>query len=152
MAKPIEEVSIQEFQAKSDSADEVSQLLTIERSLRSLSSIVQSLESSGLLKMLTAFVEHYEDALRVIVDQTTKESASNALHNLLLGYDLLSRLDNQRLSSLASSVSDAMDSMDKFKAEPPLGIMALMRAVKEPDVSAGMRAMLKILGSLAKTP
>lgn len=150
MAKAIDELSLVRESAENDMTESgLSQLRSIESSIRTLTSLLDSLESSGLLRIASAFMEHYDDTLKVVVDQASKKGTANALHNLLLGYTLLSNLDNERLSALTGEISETLNSMDKFRSDPPLGLYALMRIMKDPDVSAGVRAMLKILASLA---
>lgn len=150
MAKPINELSLGHEEVENIIGQSgVSQLQSIESSLTTVSNILESLESSGLLRIASAFLEHYEDALKVVVDQLSKKDSANAIHNLLLGYTLLSSLDYNMLSKLTGEITETSHSLDKFKTEPPLGLFALMRTLKDPDVNASVRAMLKILASLA---
>ncbi len=151
MSKKIETFAIEKLEEK-ESPDIIPGLSDLSRALEQLNSLLQAAEKSGLFKMLSAFLEHYDDALSIIVKQISTKETSRVLNNALVTYSVLSSIDTGKVMQVAGDVSEVMNSMGKLKEEPPLGMMSMFRLMKDPDVSAGIRAMFKILGSLAKSP
>ncbi len=121
-----------------------------ENAMASLARLTGAMESSGLLTMLSAFLEHYEDTLKIVVDQVSTERTSQFINNLLTIYTLLSSIDQRRLLSIINSISNALNDADKFRTQESLGLLSMLRLLKDPDVSAGLRAAFDILGSISR--
>ncbi len=122
----------------------------LENTVNSIIRVTDALQTSGLLPMVTSLLEHYEDTMRIIVDQVSTEKTSQFINNLLTIYTLLSSIDQKRLLSIINSISETINSVDKFRSQESLGLLALLRLMKDPDVSAGLRAAFDLVGSLSR--
>lgn len=149
MAEPITAI-----QKKSD----VEQISVVDRfdpqkfegAVNSFVRFTDALDSSGLLPMVTSFLEHYDETLKIIVEQVSTEKTSQFFNNLLTIYTLLSSIDQKRLLSIINSVSETINSVDKFRSQDSLGLLAMLRLMKDPDVSAGLRAAFEMIGGLSR--
>ncbi len=122
----------------------------LESTVSSIIRVTDALQSSGLLPMVTSLLEHYEDTMKIIVDQVSTEKTSQFINNLLTIYTLLSSIDQKRLLSIIKSISDTINSVEKFRSQESLGLLALLRLMKDPDVSAGLRAAFDMIGGLSR--
>lgn len=122
----------------------------LENTVNSIMRVTDALQSSGLLKVITALLEHYDDTVRIMVDQLSTEKTSQFINNLLTIYTLLSSIDQKRLLFIIENVSETINSADKFKSQETLGLFSLLRLMKDPDVSAGLRAAFNVLGGLSR--
>lgn len=139
--KEVEEEKIEEIEPFAD---------RMETSLASIVKFTDAMNSSGLLPMLTSLIEHYDDTLKIIVEQISTEKTSQFINNLLTIYTLLSSIDQRRLLSIINSVSETINSVEKFRSQETLGLLSMLRMLRNPDVSAGLRATLEILGGLSR--
>lgn len=121
-----------------------------ESAIEAFSRFNLALESSGILPMLSSLLEHYNEVLKIFVEQVSTQQTSQFINNLLTIYTLLSSIDQRKLLSIMNNISQTINAADKFKEQDSLGLLSMLRLLRDPDVSAGMRAAFDIIGGLSR--
>lgn len=108
--------------------------------------LLQSLHQRGILEALAALFQKGDDVLGIAMDTLAQPAYSNGAKNALVLAQTLSALDEE---TLATSQRMVVGGVQRFaNAQPPakpFGVFDLMRALKDPDVSAGLAATLGLL-------
>lgn len=108
--------------------------------------LLQSLHQRGILEALAALFQKGDDVLGIAMDTLAQPAYSNGAKNALVLAQTLSALDEE---TLATSQRMVVGGVQGFaNAQPPakpLGVFDLLRALKDPDVSAGLAATLGLL-------
>lgn len=105
--------------------------------------LIEALYGAGILQAGTALLEQGEDILQVVVSQAAKPEYAGGLKN---GLKLL-----QVLGSDLTPLFGVMDAVSHTSDQKPpelTGIMSMMRALRDPDVLAGMGYMLGMLKAI----
>ena len=135
-----EEVKIHDIQ----NVDEVT------KALEELMDALGKLKESGLLDMAKVIVEKYEDLMTFLAQDRRLfhlMAAGEGLLNSLEDVDAIKlKLTTQELGGCALS---ALTSEELEKARP-VGLSGLLRALRDPDVMAGLGLMIAILKAMGK--
>jgi uncharacterized protein YjgD (DUF1641 family) len=108
--------------------------------------LLQSLHQRGILEALAAFFQKGDDVLAIAMDTLAQPAYSNGAKNALLLAQTLSALDEETLAASQRMVANGVRGF--AHAQPPakpFGVFDLLRALKDPDVSAGLAATLGLL-------
>lgn len=143
MAKQIEKISLEPVSDKQDNmVGLLNDLMNMDKELAAILSILRKVSESGLLEAMTAMLERNGEVMSVVFNELSQKENSNFVRNLLTIYTLLSRVDPERLGRFMKNLSRSINAADSFSTEKPLGLMAIGREMKNPDVSAGLRVLL----------
>jgi len=129
---------------KSQNIDEVT------KALEELMDVLGKLKESGLLDMLKSVVDKYEDLMTFLAHDrrlfhlmAVAEGALNSME----GVDAIRlKLATQRLAECGL---DALTSEEVERAQP-MGLTDLLRALRDPDVMAGLGLVISMLKALGK--
>jgi len=137
-----------------ENADPMAEILnSVARNAEALNQIMQLLEAvskSGLLDLIRALLERYNEALGIITEEASKERNVRAIRNLLSLYTFVSRANPEALTSFMANLADQINRADSLKKERPLGLFSLSGELKDPDVSAGIRILLNAAKGFTK--
>lgn len=135
--EPIEELLLQASQLNLDEYMEA-----IGETLK----LLKNLKDSGLLSLISGFVAHYRESTDVVVEQLSKEKNYKAVRNVLTIYTLLSNVEPDKLRGIAEKgARELMDSTEPSATNGPLGVLQLLRLMKDPETSSGIRVMMSLL-------
>ncbi|PYB68704.1 hypothetical protein DMB44_02155 [Thermoplasma sp. Kam2015] len=140
MAKKIEEIDIQRMTDGSE----------IEEWLEDVGDLIKSLKTSGILDMMRALSEKRNDIIAILSKQASEERNRRFITNLLLIYSLLSSLDPSILETVTRGISYAINHSHEQRDRGSLSLIKINSMIKDPDVAAGLRTVLSIIGSLGK--
>ena len=143
MAKQIEKISLEPVSDKQDNmVGLLNDLMNMDKELAAILAILKKVSESGLLEAMAAMLERNGEVMSVVFNELSQKENSNFVRNLLTIYNLLSRVDPERLGRFMKNLSRSINAADSFSNEKPLGLMAIGREMKNPDVSAGLRVLL----------
>lgn len=143
MAKQIEKIILEPLGEKQDNmVGLLNDLMSMDKELAAILSILKKVSESGLLEGITAMLERNGEVMSVIFNELSQKENSNFVRNLLTIYTLLSRVDPEKLGRFMKNLSRSINGVDSFSKGKPLGLMAIGREMKNPDVSAGLRVLL----------
>jgi len=140
LAKKIEEIDTQRMAGGSEN----------EEWLEDVSDLIKSLKTSGILDMIKAFSEKRNDIIAILSKQASEERNRRFITNVLLIYSLLSSLDPSILETVTRGISDAINHSYEQRDRGSLSLIKINSMIKDPDVAAGLRTVLSIIGSLGK--
>ena len=153
MAKPITEIKHASQEEPADNLILQASRLNFGEYLDSIEEflkLLKSLKDSGLLSMISAFSEHYRDSTDVVVEQLANEKNYRVVRNILTLYTLLSNIDPDHLRSIAENAGKELTaSRTSESIREPLGALQLLRLLKDPETSAGVRVMFSLLKAFA---
>ncbi|HEY7341645.1 MAG TPA: DUF1641 domain-containing protein [Ktedonobacterales bacterium] len=108
--------------------------------------LLQSLHQRGILEALAALFQKGDDVLGIAMDTLAQPAYSNGAKNALMLAQTLSALDEETLATSQRMVVSGVHGFANAKPPAkPLGVFDLLRALKDPDVSAGLAATLGLL-------
>lgn len=112
--------------------------------------LLQSLHERGVLEALVALVQHGDDVLGTVMETLAQGSGDNGYtrgaKNAITLAQGFGALDEATVATTQRMVTGGLRAF--ASAEPPtkpLGVFDLLRALKDPDVSAGLSAVLALL-------
>lgn len=108
--------------------------------------LLQSLHERGVLEALTALAQQGDAALGVAMDTLSQPAYGQGARNALTLAQSLGALDAPTMEQTQRMVTSGLRAF--AAAQPPakpLGIFDLLRALKDPDVSAGLAAIIALL-------
>jgi uncharacterized protein YjgD (DUF1641 family) len=107
--------------------------------------LLQAMHDRGVLELLVAVFERGDRVLQKLVDLAAQPGTTQALKNLAVAMEMWSRLDSEDIQKLGHGVSAGFAHAAEGASPKPLSIFELMRELKDPDVSAAVRAVLAFL-------
>jgi uncharacterized protein YjgD (DUF1641 family) len=108
--------------------------------------LLQSLHQRGILEALAALFQKGDDVLGIAMDTLAQPASSNGAKNALILAQTLSSLDEETLARSQRMVANGVRGFAHAQSPAkPLGVFDLLRALKDPDVSAGLSAILGML-------
>ncbi len=108
--------------------------------------LLEALHERGVLDAMVAFFQRGDDVLRLVVDRLDQPAYSDGIRNALTLTQSLAAFDQETLATTQRMVTGGIRAF--ASAQPPakpLGVFDLLRALKDPDVSAGLTAALALL-------
>jgi len=108
--------------------------------------LLQSLHQHGILEAFVALFQKGDDVLGIAMDTLAQPAYSQGVKNALTLAQTFSSFEEQ---TLARAQQMAVGGIQAFaSAKPPakpFGVFDLLRALKDPDISAGLAAVLGLL-------
>lgn len=121
----------------------------IEETLR----LLQGLHERGLLAMLIGAIEQLDQVTEVVVTLLNRPEYVHSLQNGLALLSLLGRLDPHALTALAEAANGAAQAAAaQLEEEHTLGVIGLMRLLRQPEVNRGLQLLLGIVQELGTVP
>ena len=108
--------------------------------------LLQSLHERGVLEALTALFQQGNEVLGVAMETLAQPAYGQGARNALTIAQSFAAVDEETMATSQRMVRGGLRGF--AKAQPPakpLGVFDLLRALKDPDVSAGVAATLALL-------
>ena len=151
MAKMIEEIETNVQEESLDGTLDLATLLAKHgEEIDSFLDLVKSASESGIFTLLKALFENKGEAMTQISDEISKPQNTRFVRNLLTVYTLLSNIDPDTVRKFMLNLASAVDKSSSLKDEGPMGLMALNRNMKDPDVSVGFRVLFEVAKGFTK--
>lgn len=109
--------------------------------------LLRALHQQGILEALAALAQHGDDALGIVMELLTRDgSYVSGAKNAMVLAKTLATLDDTSVDATQRMLSSGLRAF--ASAKPPArsyGLLRLGQALKDPDVSAGLEAILALL-------
>ncbi|MBX6394708.1 MAG: DUF1641 domain-containing protein, partial [Alicyclobacillaceae bacterium] len=159
MAKPIRTMVKREYSPEEERRREVEQLMHTaaehKEALEEALEVVALLHEKGILRVLKGVLAAGEELLEILVEQINAGSGKRVLKNMVQVGQWLSSAEFSAMAETARAVSEgvrqAAGTVSSEGRRP--GLLDLMKAVRDPDVVAGLLLLLqaaKVVGSSAR--
>jgi uncharacterized protein YjgD (DUF1641 family) len=112
--------------------------------------VIRGLHERGLLELTAAILEQGDEVLRIVVEQLSQPGAVKTLQNVVALAEQLGKLDLQKVGTLVEGATRGMEEATAAISDKPLGMFGLLRALSDPDISAGLQALLGALKGLGR--
>ncbi len=151
MAKMIEEIETKVQEESLDGTLDIPTLLAKHgEEIDAFLDLVKSASESGIFTLLKSLFENKGEAMTQLSDEITKPQNTRFVRNLLTIYTLLSNIDPDTVRKFMLNLAGAVDKSSSLKDEGPMGLMALNRNMKDPDVSVGFRVLFEVAKGFTK--
>lgn len=150
MAKPIQmikKVELSEEEKKEQSLESLlSEVAENKDSLLDTLYLLQELHNSGILEAINSLVKAKEEVAKIAVGQMTREPVTNIINNAMAAGGALTELDPEMTKKLMGSVSKGLEKAEQgLKSNSKVGILDLMKALKDPDLNRAIGFGLNLL-------
>ncbi|GGJ97778.1 hypothetical protein GCM10007063_20150 [Lentibacillus kapialis] len=112
--------------------------------------LLESLNQSGILDMVNAFVKHREDALDNIMRELNKPEYSGILENLTNLLLLLGAMNLDDLQAFAGRLNDGVKEAAASGASEKTSYMDLIKALRDPEINRSITMLLQFLRGMGK--
>jgi uncharacterized protein YjgD (DUF1641 family) len=119
--------------------------------------LLQAMHDRGALELVAAIFQRGDRVLNILVDILAQPGATNALKNVIAVAEAFGQVDAESILKYGKGVSAGLANASKFAhaaesaASKPLGIVELVKQLKDPDVSAAVRVGLAFLKGFGQT-
>lgn len=127
------------------------ELAEISEALKNTLSIMKELNDIGILEAAQSMLKAKEEITKILLAQVTREPVTNAINNLMGAAGALSEIDPATTTKLMKSFSEGMESAEEYLHHPKkIGVMDLMRVLKDPDVNRAVGFGIHFLKGLGQ--
>ncbi|WP_010530351.1 DUF1641 domain-containing protein [Lentibacillus jeotgali] len=112
--------------------------------------LLESLNQSGTLDMVNAFVKHREDALEHVMRELNKPQYSKILENLTNLVLLLGDMNMEDLQSFAGRLNHGVKEAAASEAPEKTSYMDLIKALKDPEINRSITMLLQFLRGMGR--
>lgn len=122
-----------------------------ETSARSeLEALLETLHSSGALRVLRGVFGAGPQLLEVALSQLETAGGKNALGNVAVAITSLTKLDADRVHALVEALNEAVRAAAASVQRPPPGLMGLFAMLMREDTRRGLHALVVMLSALGR--
>ncbi|TRM12213.1 DUF1641 domain-containing protein [Lentibacillus cibarius] len=112
--------------------------------------LLESLNQSETLDMLTALVKHREDALANVMRELNKPEYAAPVENVTKLFQIAVKLDVDEMRYVADRMNHAVKEATASEATGKTSYMDLLKALKDPEINRSITMMLQFLRGMGK--
>ncbi|TMN23402.1 DUF1641 domain-containing protein [Lentibacillus cibarius] len=112
--------------------------------------LLESLNQSETLDMLTALVKHREDALANVMRELNKPEYAAPVENITKLFQIAGKLDVDETRYVADRMNHAVKEAAASEATGKTSYMDLLKALKDPEINRSITMMLQFLRGMGK--
>ncbi len=112
--------------------------------------LLESLNQSETLDMLTALVKHREDALANVMRELNKPEYAAPVENITKLFQIAGKLDVDETRYVADRINHAVKEAAASEATGKTSYMDLLKALKDPEINRSITMMLQFLRGMGK--
>ncbi|HLS08076.1 DUF1641 domain-containing protein [Lentibacillus sp.] len=112
--------------------------------------LLETLNQSGTLDTLNAFVKHREDALENIVKEVNKPQYTAILENLPRLIMLIGELNVTGMEQFAGKLNHGVKEAAVSKVSEKTSYLDLIKALKDPEINRSITMLLQFLRGMGK--
>jgi uncharacterized protein YjgD (DUF1641 family) len=120
-------------------------LAATDESVRELLELVRLLDERGLLRFASDLLREEDRVVAVLSDRVPPDGVRRAMRNLEVLVKTFRDIDPKTLDALARGVPGALEAARRAQGDEPLGILAILRVLRDPEVNRGVRMVLGFL-------
>lgn len=112
--------------------------------------LLNTLNQSGTLDTVNAFVKHREDALENVMRELYKPQYAGVLENLTNLILLLGDMDMAELQTFTDRLNHGVKEAAASEASEKTSYMGLIKALKDPEINRSITMLLQFLRGMGK--
>jgi len=122
-----------------------------EESLNEIIKLLKNLQNKNAIKFLNSFLEKSDEILDAFLSWINRPENTNIVQNLLLVVGFSKNVEFEKfkkiLKALAYGINKGYEEIEK---ENKIGVVGLLRALRDPDINRSIRLILSILKSMGE--
>ncbi|WP_232697322.1 DUF1641 domain-containing protein [Brevibacillus daliensis] len=120
-------------------------------SLRKTMELIEELHESGLLEILQAMVKSKDKMTGIAVEQLLRPNVVTSINNVMALTGVLGNMEPQMTQKMVASVSKGLKKAGEgLEKDERVGIIDLMRALKDPDVNRSVAFGINLLKGMGE--
>ncbi|PZG31935.1 hypothetical protein C2D64_12365 [Listeria ivanovii] len=113
---------------------------------------VKLLQESGALEALNSAIKARGDITKTFLNEWRKEQVTNAINNMMISSKLLTDTKPEQTEQMLTNLKNAAEKAEESaKKEEIMGMLAMMKALKDPDVNRALRYGMTFLKEIGQT-
>lgn len=113
---------------------------------------VKLLQESGALEALNSAIKARGDITKTFLNEWRKEPMTNAINNMMISSKLLTDAKPEQTEQMIANLKNAArQAEESAKREEIMGMLAMMKALKDPDVNRALRYGITFLKEIGQT-
>ncbi|AIS63724.1 DUF1641 domain-containing protein [Listeria ivanovii] len=113
---------------------------------------VKLLQESGALEALNSAIKARGDITKTFLNEWRKEQVTNAINNVMISSKLLTDTKPEQTEQMLTNLKNAAEKAEESaKKEEIMGMLAMMKALKDPDVNRALRYGMTFLKEIGQT-
>jgi uncharacterized protein YjgD (DUF1641 family) len=136
--------------AESTLADLAGELEASRESIREMLELIRLLDERGLLRFSTDLLREEDRVLEVVASRFPPAEVRRAVRNLEVLVQTLRDVDPSTLQALARGIPAGLDEARRAEPDRTIGILAILSALKDPEVNRGVRMILGFLKGVGR--
>ncbi|MCT6924157.1 DUF1641 domain-containing protein [Metasolibacillus sp.] len=145
-----EELTTEQLQAQK--LEDLKQLVANnEDAVKQIFTILTELNDIGALEAASKLIEAKEEVAHIALGQLTRKPITNIMNNLMGVAGALSDMDPATTAKLIDALNSGLDEGNKaVEADEKIGVLQLMKQLKDPDVNRAVNFGVHFLKGLGK--
>ena len=153
MASPITTLKKREWseeEKKHQSLNKLTDSLTEnEEALQKTMAVVRELHDSGILEAAQSMLKAKESIAEVALGQVGRKEMTSLINNAMAAAGVLTAIDPEQTKKLLAGVAIGLEDA-KEKSNQKVGVMNLVKALKDPDINRAVNFGLHFLKGIGK--
>ncbi|EAD1385514.1 DUF1641 domain-containing protein [Listeria monocytogenes] len=113
---------------------------------------VKLLQESGALEALNSAIKARGDITKTFLNEWRKEPMTNAINNMMISSKLLIDTKPEQTEEMIANMKNAAKKAEESaKKEEIMGMLAMMKALKDPDINRALRYGITFLKEVGQT-
>lgn len=113
---------------------------------------VKLLQESGALEALNSAIKARGDITKTFLNEWRKEQVTNAINNVMISSKLLTDTKPEQTEQMLTNLKNAAEKAEESaKKEEIMGMLAMMKALKDPDINRALRYGMTFLKEIGQT-
>lgn len=150
MAKKIEQIEKEVPNKVEENREAINQILEQvadnQRSLSVFLEIIEELHQAGVLDMIKGLLKTRDKVGALAIQQINQPGAHRMIKNGMGAVQALSQIDPDHLARMTNGVTSGLrKANDEDREKAPLSVWGMLKMMRDPDVNASMRTMLRFM-------
>lgn len=113
---------------------------------------VKLLQESGALEALNSAIKARGDITKTFLNEWRKEQVTNAINNMMISSKFLTDTKPEQTEQMLTNLKNAAEKAEESaKKEEIMGMLAMMKALKDPDINRALRYGMTFLKEIGQT-
>ncbi|WP_042471389.1 DUF1641 domain-containing protein [Bacillus ndiopicus] len=148
----IKKEQLTEEQLQAQKLEDLKRLVTDnEEAVTQIFTILTELNDIGALEAASKLIEAKEEIAHITLGQLTRKPVTNIINNLMGVAGALSDMDPATTTKLIDALNSGIDEANKaVETDEKIGVLQLMKQLKDPDVNRAVNFGVHFLKGLGK--
>jgi len=122
-----------------------------EESLNEIIKLLKNLQNKNAIKFLNSFLEKSDEILDAFLSWINRPENTNIVQNLLLVVGFSKNVEFEKFKKIIKALAYGINKgYEEIEKENKIGVVGLLRALRDPDINRSIRLILSILKSMGE--